>query len=608
MRALHSIPILAAALALCAPRPCAAQSPAAQAPATQATTGQAAPTQAPADPVQGPPQEDPRTIVLGSINERPMTLADAMATFTSSHTGHGVLVRGEKAVRELIGRLAERELFLAEAETLGLPKDPLVDSSVENYRRALVTDLFWTRAIKEKLKVADEDVEAFYGKTDVALKVTLIQTRERGDCERLLKSVQAGADMGDLAGKESTHASRSFGGQLPYVRRGDLDPDLEKLLFALEQPKSLTSIVAVAGGFAFARMDERTVNQDRLPREVALPQIRKILLDRLEDTLRAETEERLEKEGGFVFDEALLAPERVLGSGDDEAVVARSIGKTLTMAQLRDALEIDALRRAGAETVKGAIHHVALDWAQREVIWKEAPASGLYDDPEIARQAESYRKEMILSLLCQRYVWPQKDPSEDELRAYYAKNVAAGFTRPAERHLAYIVLETKEQAEQMLERIRAGENFEKLARENSKDKRSAVHGGRIGWIKQGEIIPEVEPRAFALADGQMDGPIESPQGWFIVRSLEHKDPQVIPFEEARAAALKRLVKERQQSSYDQWARDLRERATLQYDEAGIQRAVAWLERQPKSDSKPPEAGSAHPRPPLPEPIIPKKGH
>lgn len=598
MRHPHSNPIPAVFLALCAPLAAASQSggaPAQPAPAQEAGA-------------QGPKQQDPATIVLGSINEHPLTLADAMEAFTKSHTGHGVLVRGEKAVRELIGRLAERELFLAEAETLGLHADPVVASSVENYRRALVVDLFWKRELKDKLKVTDEEVDAFYSKTDVALKVTLIQTKERADCERLLGSVQGGANMSELATRESTHASRSFGGELPYVRRGDLDPGIEKVLFALEEPRSLTPIVPVAGGFAFARMDERTVNKDRLPREVAVPQIRKILTDRLEDQLRADIEARLERDGGFAFDEKLLANEKVLGGGDDEAVVARSAGGELTLAQLRDALALDPLRRAPAETVSGAIHHVARDWAQREQICKEAQKSGLASEAEIVRQAESFRKEMLMSLLCQRYVWPQKDPTDEELRAYYELHVADGFTRPPERHLAYIVLETKDEAQELLERIRAGENFEKLAREKSKDKRSAVHGGRIGWIKQGEIIPEVEPRAFALADGQMDGPIETPQGWFIVRALEHRDPQVIPFEEARAAALKRLNKERQQSSYDKWARDLRERATLEYDEAGIREAVAWLDRQPRSEPKAPEAGSAHPRPPLPEPELPKKNH
>lgn len=598
MRLRHSMPLFAAFVAAIAPRFASAQSGSAPAP------GAPSPQETP----QGPPQQDPATIVLGTINEHPLTLADAMETFTKSHTGHGVLVRGEKAVRELIGRLAERELFLAEAETLGLDQDPAVASSVENYRRALVADLFWKRELKDKLKVTDEEVDAFYAKTDVALKVTLIQTKERADCERLLASVQGGANMSELATKESTHASRSFGGELPYVRRGDLDPRIEQPLFALEEAKSLTPIVAVSGGFAFARMDERTVNKDRLPREVALPQIRKILLDRLEDQLRADLEARLEKDGAFAFDEKLLANEKVLGGGDDEAVAAQSAGARLTLAQLRDALALDALSRAPAETVRGAIQHVARDWAQREQIWKEAQKSGLANEAEIVRQAESFRKEMVMSLLCQRYVWPQKDPSEDELHAYYQQHVADGFTRPPERHLAYIVLETKDEAQQLLDRIRAGENFEQLAREKSKDKRSAVHGGRIGWIKQGEIIPEVEPRAFALADGQMDGPIESPQGWFIVRSLEHRDPQVIPFEEARAAALKRMNKERQQSSYDKWARDLRERATLEYREDGIREAVSWLDRQPRSEPKPLEAGSAHPRPPLPDVGVPKKSH
>ena len=389
-------------------------------------------TQNPAPPAI---EKDPATIVVVSVDERKLTLADALAVFNASHTGHGALVRGEGPLRELCGRMIERELFLAEAETLGLPQDPIVTRSAEDYERTLLVDDYWKRELTEKVKVTDEEIDAFYAKTDVALKITLIQSERREECEALRARVEKGEDMSVLATTASTHESRSFAGKLPYVRRGDLDPLLEKPLFALEQPGSLTEVTQVAKGFAFARLDERAVNPDRLPHDVAVPQIRKILFARAED-------------------------------------VARSAGSELSLAEVRDALDLEALRAAEPGKVTGAARQVTRDWAFGRAIWKLRGGESAFSDPELARKLSGFKRDMTLSLLFDRYVYPKELPTEAQLKEYYEKNKESGFTRPGERRLACIVSGTKEESEKLLARVRAGEDFEAIAKQVSMDRTS----------------------------------------------------------------------------------------------------------------------------------------
>ncbi|MBK7876252.1 MAG: peptidylprolyl isomerase [Planctomycetes bacterium] len=543
----------------------------------------------PAPDVVGPQVLDPRVemakIKLVEVDGHPLTLADAMEAFTSSHTGHGALVRGEAALRELMGRLIERELFLAEADALGLPEDPVVTGTVENYLRSEVVTAFWKRELNDKIVVTEDEIQSFYAKTDVALKLTLIEVRDRDRCEALRARVLAGEDMSALATKESAHPSRSFGGLLPYVRRGEIDLGIEKEAFALETPQSLTPVVTTESGFAFARLEERSVNPTRLPPEVALPQIRKILRDRVEDKLRAEVEARLEATGSVTIEEPLLLPEMVLEKAEPDAVVARSLGRTLTVKELREALDVDQLRHQDPETVQGAARFVARDWAMREVIWSESETNGLRDDAEIVFRAERQRRETILGLLAERYVYAEVAITEDDLRKYYEENKTTSFTRPPERRLAYIVVATKDEAEKLLARYKTGETFEALAKQASIDKTSAVHGGRIGWIKKGDILPEVEVRAFSIAKGAVDGPIETSAGWFLVYVLEVKDAELIPFNGARTAVQKRLMKERQKEAWSKWSTRLRERAMVKIDDDGLRAAVEWLARQPAPEKK-----------------------
>ena len=561
--------------------------------------------------------QEAEKIVLVEVDGAPLTLADAMETFTSSHTGHGVLVRGEPALRELMGRLIERQLFLAEAEALGLREDPILRGTIENALRDEVVKHFWKRELQDRVQLSEEEVESFYAKTDVALKLTLIETRDRADCDRLRARVEAGEDMGALATKESTHASRSFGGLLPYVRRGEIESALEKEVFALEAPKSLTPVVQTVSGFAFARLEERSVNPTRLPREVALPQIRKILRDRAEDKLRAEIEARLEKEGEVTYTEALFLPEMVLHEADPKAVVARSRGKALTVQEMRDSLDLVALREMDPETVQGAARFVARDWAMRAVIWDASEKDGSRADAEMTRRLARQEHDSMLQLLCERYVYAGIDPKEEDLRAYYEANKATWFTRPPERRLAYIVVATKDEGDKLLGRIRAGESFEALARQASIDRTSAVHGGRIGWIKKGDILPEVEVRAFAMEKGAIDGPIETSAGWFLVHVIETKEPELVPYSGARTAVTKRLVKDLQKEAWIKWASRLRERAAVTIAEDGVKAAVEWLAKQPAPKPKTIDPNSPHavepnapkdpPKAPKDAPPAPKEG-
>lgn len=568
------------------------------------------PAPKPEDVVVGPQPRDFKAeavkIKLVDVDGRILTLADAMDSFTSSHSGHSSLVRGEAALRELIGRLVERELFLAEAEALDLPADPAVTASLDAFLRGEVVNAFWQRELKDKIQVSDDEVETFYAKTDVALKLTFIEVRDRDACEALRARVVAGENMSELATKESAHASRSFGGLLPYVRRGEIDQGIEKDVFALEAPGSLTPVVATENGFAFARLEERTINPTRLPREVALPQIRKILRDRAEDGLKADLEARLAKTGGIQLDDAALQPESVLEKGDPKTVVARSCGRTLTLEALRESLDLEALRHQDPETVTGAARFVARDWGQREVIWDESEKNGLRNDPEIQFRLERQRRETVLGALAERYVYADLQLTEDELKKYYEENKESSFTRPPERRLAYIVVATKDEADKILARYKAGETFEALAKQASLDKTSAAHGGRIGWIKKGDILPEVEVRAFSIPKGAVDGPIETSAGWFLVYVLEAKEPELIPYAGARTAVLKRLTKDKQKAAWIQWSTRLRERAHVVIDEEGVRQAVEWLAQQPEPEKKPMDPNSPHTQPAPPAGAAPEK--
>ncbi len=86
--------------------------------------------------------------------------------------------------------------------------------------------------------------------------------------------------------------------------------------------------------------------------------------------------------------------------------------------------------------------------------------------------------------------------------------------------------------------LKAGANFEELAKQVSQDPGSAKRGGALGWFSRNQMVKEFEDAAYALQPGEMSAPVLSPFGWHIILMKERK--QLEPFEEHREAILRFL--------------------------------------------------------------------
>ena len=91
-------------------------------------------------------------------------------------------------------------------------------------------------------------------------------------------------------------------------------------------------------------------------------------------------------------------------------------------------------------------------------------------------------------------------------------------------HASHILVETPEEAEEVLRRLGDGEAFEDLAMEMSTDTGSADVGGDLGWFPRGQMLPEFEEAALSLQPGEISGAVESQYGYHIIR-LEERDTE-----------------------------------------------------------------------------------
>jgi peptidyl-prolyl cis-trans isomerase SurA len=107
-------------------------------------------------------------------------------------------------------------------------------------------------------------------------------------------------------------------------------------------------------------------------------------------------------------------------------------------------------------------------------------------------------------------------------------------------------------------------NFEDLARQNSQDS-YAAKGGDMGWLFPGDTVPELENAINALKPGEISDVIKSPFGLHIVQVLERKSEDTSK-EKERATARQVLTERKRQEAMEDWARQVRDRAYVEFRE------------------------------------------
>ncbi len=96
------------------------------------------------------------------------------------------------------------------------------------------------------------------------------------------------------------------------------------------------------------------------------------------------------------------------------------------------------------------------------------------------------------------------------------------------------VQEARARAEELLARLRAGEDFARLAAEHSHDDATRLNGGDVGVFRRGMMREAFERAAFAMRPGDLAGPVRTEVGYHILESLEYHPPVFHPLAEVYA--------------------------------------------------------------------------
>lgn len=98
----------------------------------------------------------------------------------------------------------------------------------------------------------------------------------------------------------------------------------------------------------------------------------------------------------------------------------------------------------------------------------------------------------------------------------------------------HVLVETEDEAKQVVERLKKGEDFAVVAKEVSKDPGSGAEGGDLGFFLKEQMVPEFSEVAFKMEPGKVSDPVKSQYGWHVIKVEEKRERAVPKLEEVRS--------------------------------------------------------------------------
>ena len=151
----------------------------------------------------------------------------------------------------------------------------------------------------------------------------------------------------------------------------------------------------------------------------------------------------------------------------------------------------------------------------------EAAKAGMDQQYETASLISMWRANTLSDAMIKQFL--DKNPISDaDIQAEYDSQIGA---MPREYKASHILVKTKDEADALLAKLKAGADFADLAKKNSTDPGSAKNGGDLGWFAPSSMVKEFGEAVAKLEKGKMtETPVQTQYGFHIIKLEDTRTP------------------------------------------------------------------------------------
>ena len=246
---------------------------------------------------------------------------------------------------------------------------------------------------------------------------------------------------------------------------------------------------------------------------------------------RPEVKRQLELMRSLVIGRAYMMKQQEAGKSPDQVVTKEEVdnflkepGQDQKFDEFVKDVQSAGLIPAGVEITDEQKQQLREDWARNTLLSRKGLAEGLDKDPKTQMQLR-LQEAFVIAKEYSKEVGEKLKATDEEVNAYIAQ------------HPELDPAKAREKADQVLQRVKAGEDFAKLADEFTADPSGKGKGGDLGWFGRGRMMKSFEDAAFAMQPGQISDLVETPYGYHIIKVEERGQkpgPEGKPEEQVRA--------------------------------------------------------------------------
>ena len=229
-------------------------------------------------------------------------------------------------------------------------------------------------------------------------------------------------------------------------------------------------------------------------------------------------------------------------------------------------------------------------WLAQEVLYRQALQEQITEKAEVKKLLEDVSRGVLSQQMMNQHLADKIHITETDIQTYYTANKNK-FVEPAKAKISHILVEDQQQANELIDRIKGGEDFGKLAKEFSKDEGTKETNGKIDIdVNKGSYIPvigeskELNDKIFSTnAPTLLDEPVKTEKGWEIVKVEEITAERQKSFDEVGQEVMSTLLSQKRQDVQQDYIKEMMDKYNVIIHRSALKGAD-----QSESEGKPVE--------------------
>lgn len=492
--------------------------------------------------------------------------------------------------QEFLNTLIAEKLLSIYGEQIKLDTVYELTQAIKNLEKMIIRDALYRKEIKNKVKLSEEEKNNAFAKSQITFYVKYIFAQDSAYIFNLYNKLLNGQDFDSTLFTRPEYESQKFPMEVTY---GTLSEEIENEIYKTNTGKITRPLFSGKGYYIF-KIDSSRFAITLGPKEMSdsYRKAEKILRQRTEEKLYNEyfkkffSKKRAEADGTvfwiladeiierFKFKFATQEPLRnnsYFLDPDDVAEIEKKLGNKIKLnlikldkrnipindflrALLFKGFSIDDTSRIYIAT---KLNKSIKSFIEDEFLAEEGYKQSLHLIPEVKNEIEMW-KDFYYSMWFSQSLRKNIDVTEEEV-IQYIKNRSIKSPEVILVNVQEILVDSLDQVEMILNKLKDGEDFGELAQKYSKRKWAAEKKGEFGFFPT-NLYEEIGRVAEKLNIGEIFAPIETKEGYSIIKLLDKKiekpNEEITDFTELKDKIAKELKEKKFNEQRDKLVAEL----------------------------------------------------